>query len=170
MRHGCDREMSYLPCSRTKLAAVMVRARGMMIASGGRQGQLLRAGDQARNAPFTRKRPAGRSPFVGIVRIRYWGSPFSLLAVRLLSLPAAIPVTRGLVRSSSLSRLAGILSVRGRDDPDQGLKSRIRHAKVRRSVVAVTPTRSPNHGVGHAADCLIRVFLTLAVSGFGKPE
>jgi hypothetical protein len=34
------------------------------------------------------------------------GSPFSLLAVRPLSLPVAIPVTRRLVRSSSLDHLA----------------------------------------------------------------
>jgi hypothetical protein len=50
--------------------------------------------DPARRASYARKarigkRPAGRSPFAGIVRIRYWGSPFSVLAVRLLSLPVA---------------------------------------------------------------------------------
>jgi hypothetical protein len=35
-----------------------------------------------------------------------WGSPFSLSAVRPLSLPVATPVTRRLVRSSSLDHLA----------------------------------------------------------------
>ena len=36
-------------------------------------------------------RPERRSPFAGIVRIRSWGSPFSLPAVRLLSLSVATP-------------------------------------------------------------------------------
>jgi hypothetical protein len=62
--------------------------------------------------PPARIRPAGWSPFAGIARIRLLGSPFSLSAVRAsqlsgpLSLPVATPVTRRLVRSSSLDHLA----------------------------------------------------------------
>ena len=37
------------------------------------------------------KRPAGRSPFAGIARIRSWGSPFSFSAVWLLSFSGATP-------------------------------------------------------------------------------
>src|SRR5512135_1746203 len=52
------------------------------------------------------KRPAGRSPFAGIARIRSLGVAVQPLAVRPLSRPVATPVTRRLVRSSSLDHLA----------------------------------------------------------------
>src|SRR3974377_1609806 len=57
-------------------------------------------------AARAKKPPAGGSPFAGLARIRSLGSPFSRPAVRPLSLPVATPVTRRLVRSSSLDHLA----------------------------------------------------------------
>jgi hypothetical protein len=50
--------------------------------------------------------PRGGLPSPALPGSGSWGSPFSLSAVRPLSLPAATPVTRRLVRSSSLDRLA----------------------------------------------------------------
>jgi hypothetical protein len=52
------------------------------------------------------KRPAGWFPSADLARIRSLGIAVQPPAVRPLSLPVAIPVTRRLVRSSSLDHLA----------------------------------------------------------------
>jgi hypothetical protein len=64
------------------------------------------------------KRPAGRSPFAGIVRIRYLGSPLGRPHGRRASQPSRCRpgYPGGPVRSSSLSRLADSINVLARDE------------------------------------------------------